>query len=68
MLKVTQEEMDESLFFNAGTLMLCTSCEDKGFTPMECDAYNYECPCCDEKTWSSAEELLMRGMIEIVLD
>lgn len=68
MIKVTEAEIAASMSGSDGTLMICTSCEDRDYVPMECDAYNYECPACGEHTWSSAEELMVGGEIEIVDD
>ena len=66
MITVTYQEMEESMIGPIGPLMICTSCGDKEPRPMESDAYEYECPVCDKPTWSSAEELLIRGELEVV--
>lgn len=65
MIKVTNAEMEESMTGPVGPLMICTTCGERDYTPMESDAYNYECPSCGNHTNCSAEELLVRGELEI---
>lgn len=62
---VTEAEIRESFAGPVGPLMICTSCGDRDYRPIESDAYCYACPNCDEPTWSSAEELLARGELEV---
>lgn len=66
MIECTVEEMINSMAGPIGPLMICTECGDRDNVPMESDAYKYECPSCGKKAWSSAEELLIRGELEIV--
>jgi hypothetical protein len=65
MIQVTEQEMNESMFGSIGPLLICKECEYRDYTPMESDAYNYECECCGENALCSAEELLLRGEVEI---
>jgi hypothetical protein len=63
---ITVEEVETSMCGPDGPLMLCGACGDKANTPMESDAYKYECPACGVRDWSSVEELMMRGEVEVV--
>jgi predicted RNA-binding Zn-ribbon protein involved in translation (DUF1610 family) len=64
MITVTEREYLDGLF-GLNPLMICTACDCRDNIPIECDAYEYECPECGEHKYSCAEELLVRGEIEI---
>ena len=65
MKQISAEVIEESML-GPYTIMYCSTCDDFSDCAMEADAYNYHCESCGEDTWSSVEELMVRGEIEVI--
>ena len=65
MITVTLREMEESMFGSCGPLLICRKCGERHNAPMESDAYDYPCESCGENGLCAAEELLLRGELEV---